>query len=204
MVKTRATITISGEVQDAGFRGKVMRMGQKSGLTGYVENLPNGSVRVISEGGEETIKDFAKMLDIHDDDIEVEDISVDWSDATGEFKWFEVKFSDLGMEMFQGFATAGKKLSAVSQKVDGVGQKVETVGEKVEGVGKDVRVVGGKIDVLTLSTKENFNELGEKYHVISEVALSMQQELVELRRDNTRLLDALTLLVKDYVERGKQ
>jgi len=204
MVKKQATITISGEVQDAGFRGKVMRVGQKAGLTGYIENLPDGSVRVISEGEEESINDFVKKLDIHDDDIDVENIDVEWSDATGEFKWFEVKYSDLGAEMFQGFATAGKKLSAVSQKVEESIQATKEVSHKVEEsiqatkeVGQDVRVVGENIDVLTASTKENFNELGDKYHVISENMGAMNKNI-------EKMVDALTLLVKEHVEQGKQ
>jgi len=133
-VKKRATIVISGEVQDAGFRGKVMRIAQKLELVGYIENLPNGTVRTICEGAEGAINDFIGKLDIHDDDIDVEDISVEWSDTTGEFEWFEVKFDNLGMEMFQGFATAGKKLSDVSRKVDGVGQKVEKNYEKLDSI----------------------------------------------------------------------
>ena len=134
MVNKRATLVITGEVQDAGFRGKVMRIAQKLDLVGYIENQPDGTVRSVCEGEEEAIKSFVAALDIHDDDIEVENIVVEWSDATGEFKWFEVKFDNLGMEMFQGFATAGKKLSDVSQKVDGVGQKVEKNYEKLDSI----------------------------------------------------------------------
>ena len=113
MTNKRATILISGDVQDAGFRGKVMRMAQKQELVGYIENLPDGTVRLVCEGEDKIINDFVNELDIHDEDIEVEKVDVEWSDATGEFKWFEVKFDNLGMEMFQGFATAGKKLGEI-------------------------------------------------------------------------------------------
>ena len=63
-MKKRATIIISGDVQDVGFRGTVMRLAQKSGLVGYAENLPDGSVRAICEGEEKSIKVFARKLDI--------------------------------------------------------------------------------------------------------------------------------------------
>ena len=113
MTNKRAIILISGDVQDAGFRGKVMRMAQKQELVGYIGNLPDGTVRLVCEGGDKIINDFVNELDIHDEDIEVEKVDVEWSDATGEFKWFEVKFDNLGMEMFQGFVTAGKKLGEI-------------------------------------------------------------------------------------------
>ncbi|MEW5936494.1 MAG: acylphosphatase [Candidatus Thermoplasmatota archaeon] len=117
-MRKRATIIISGDVQDVGFRAVVMRMAQKAGLVGYVENLPNGTVRAICEGEEKVIKEFVKKLEIHNEEIDVEDTHVEWSESQNEFEDFRVKITDLGSEMFQGFATAGRMLGKVSQKID--------------------------------------------------------------------------------------
>jgi len=156
MANSRGTIVISGDVQDVGFRGKIMRIAQKSKLVGYVENLPDGSVQIVCEGEEEIIREFKKQLDIHEDGIEVENVELKWSDATDEFKWFEVKYSDLGMEMFQGFSTAGRKL--------------DTVGQKVDGVSSDIRA-------MHTDMNERFDTLDEKYGTISQQMNILTTEL---------------------------
>lgn len=185
MAEKRATIVLTGEVQDAGFRGKVMRIAQKLDLVGYIENLPNGTVRLICEGQETTINDFVEMLDIHDDDIDVEDTSVEWSDANGEFEWFEVKFDNLGMEMFQGFATAGKKLSDVSKKVDIVGQKVDSMHtDQKDGFDR----VEGAISGMHTDMNTRFDTLDEKYGAISRQMNTLTGEL----QTSTKSLVALT------------
>lgn len=192
MADKRATIVLTGEVQDAGFRGKVMRIAQKLELGGYIENLPNGTVRIICEGSEDAINNFVGKLDLHDDDIDVEDISLEWSDATGEFEWFEVKFDNLGMEMFQGFATAGKKLSDVSQKVDVVGQKVDGVSSDVRAMHTDLKEgfnsVEGAVSSMHTDMNTRFDTLDDKYGAISRQMNTLTVEL----QTSTKSLVALT------------
>ena len=199
MAEKRATLVLTGEVQDAGFRGKVMRIAQKLDLLGYIENLPNGTVRVICEGPEEAINDFVGKLDIHDDDIDVEDISLEWSDVTGEFKWFEVKFDNLGMEMFQGFATAGKKLSDVSRKVDNVAEKVDGVGEKVDGVSSDIKAM--HVDMNT-----RFDNLDGKYGEFGKDMKALRNDIGDLKllaSEFGEFKDLFALYVKHEMSKDK-
>ncbi len=196
MVDKRATIVLTGEVQDAGFRGKVMRIAQKLELMGYIENLPNGTVRVICEGSESAINDFIEKLDIHDDDIDVEDISVELSDATNEFEWFEVKFDNLGMEMFQGFATAGKKLSDISQKVDVVGQKVDVVGQKVE---KNY----GKLDCIDHRLDDALN----RYDLFGKEITVIREDIGDLKKfanEFSEFKDLFALYVKHEMSKDSE
>jgi acylphosphatase len=179
MVNKRATITILGDVQDVGYRTIVMRIGQKAGLTGYVENLPDGSVRVVCEGEESAIKDFTKKLDIHDEDIDVEEIDVEWSNPTGEFEWFTVKIIDRDMELFQGFATAGKKLSGIRLDIKDVSNKQDTMNEKLDNIG---------------------NRLGdalERYDTFGKKMISIETEMKEFTKQITRLVDHLVETKKE-------
>ncbi|MFO7619166.1 MAG: acylphosphatase [Thermoplasmata archaeon] len=171
-MKKRATIIISGDVQDVGFRGLVMRMAQKMNLVGYVENLPDGSVKATCEGEEKAIKTFIKMLDIRNRDINVEKVDVKWSKAQGKFKYFEVKYSDLGAEMFQGFATAGRKLSAIDHnlgnKIDAMhsdmNSRFDTLDTKYGEFGKDMKVLRGDIGDMKLLASE-FREFKDLFAI---------------------------------------
>jgi len=174
-VRKRATAIISGDVQDVGFRGLVMRLAQKSDLVGYVENLPDGSVRAVCEGEEKSIKAFAKKLDIRNGDVSVDRVDVKWSKVQGKFKYFEVRYSNLGAEMFQGFATAGRMLKEVGQKVDGVGDKIDgmhtdmntrfdTLDSKYGEFGKDMKALRGDIGDLKLLASE-FREFKDLFAI---------------------------------------
>lgn len=174
-MKKRATLVISGDVQDVGFRGAVMRIAQKADLVGYVENLPDGTVRAICEGEEKAIKGFVKKLDIHGDDIDVEKIDVKWSKAQGKFKYFSVKVTNLANEMFQGFATAGRKLGTMHTDLkDGFSDlksETRTTHEKL-----------GSIDNRLGDALSRYDKIGKKMD-------NVETNLAELTKQITRLVD---------------
>jgi acylphosphatase/uncharacterized protein YoxC len=142
----RVRMVIKGDVQEAGYRAFIMRTAQKLKLKGYVENLPDGSVRVVCEGKRKAIDEFSKEIRLKNDMVNVESLRKHFAKPKGEFNRFEVKTSDLAYEMFQGYATAGKHFKMLGQKMDCVGEKVEDVGRKVDGVGEKVEDVGRKVD----------------------------------------------------------
>ena len=121
-MRTRAILTIKGDVQEAGYRAAVLKAAQKVHLVGFVENLLDGSVRVICEGEEESIEDFIGTVNVKNEFACVEEIEKTFEEPKNEFKAFEVKVTDLGLELFQGFATAGRLLKELGQKMNGVGE----------------------------------------------------------------------------------
>ncbi len=46
------TAHISGTVQKTGYRAQVVLLASAFDLTGYMQNLPEGTVKVVSEGEE--------------------------------------------------------------------------------------------------------------------------------------------------------
>jgi len=53
---------IRGIVQGVGFRYFAAREARKLGLTGYVRNLPGGSVEAVASGTEEALLAFEKAI----------------------------------------------------------------------------------------------------------------------------------------------
>jgi len=86
MNKIRATV--SGRIQNVGYRAKVIRIAKDFGLTGFIYNLDDGRVRIIAENKN---GDFGKFLDairIKNTLIDVVDVEVEHADATGDFADF--------------------------------------------------------------------------------------------------------------------
>jgi acylphosphatase len=92
-MQIRATIIVHGKVQGVGFRAAAKAIAQEMGIKGYVQNLPDGTVRIVAEAEEEAIKKLVKILksrEILGNKI-VTKADVSYEDATDEFTVFEIR-----------------------------------------------------------------------------------------------------------------
>ena len=154
----RAMLIISGDVQGAGYRGIIIRTGRKLGLVGNVENIPDGTVKVVCEGEKEKIEDLINSIKIRDEIVDVENIDVRFEDASGEFdgKGFDVKasekISDLYREMFHGYITSEKYFRVGFKKQDKtievIGNRFDSMDTKYGDIAKTLNSVNDKLDFL--------------------------------------------------------
>lgn len=82
---------MSGRVQGVMYRDFVMRAARRLGLTGEVENLSDGTVRVIAEGDRGILDALLTELAKGPFFAEVRDVAPSFTRATGEFKGFSVR-----------------------------------------------------------------------------------------------------------------
>lgn len=80
-----------GSVQGVGFRYTAERLAASLGLSGWTKNLPGGQVEVICEGREQDIGTFLQKISESFKGY-IRDTGVEWSDATGEFDGFDIRF----------------------------------------------------------------------------------------------------------------
>ena len=60
--RQRLAATVSGRVQGVGFRRYVRRWARTLGLSGWVRNEPDGTVRVVAEGEPAALDRLARLL----------------------------------------------------------------------------------------------------------------------------------------------
>jgi len=89
-IRLRAEVT--GRVQGVGFRQFAQREAIALGVSGYVRNRPDGSVEVVAEGLRETLEVLLDHLRLGPRSARVAAIDVDWMPATGEYRYFNVRF----------------------------------------------------------------------------------------------------------------
>jgi acylphosphatase len=87
----RLKAVIKGEVQGVGFRWAVQSQAGRLGLTGYAENLADGSVRVEAEGPPDRLDQLEAFLHQGPRWAEVESLDSQRGPATGEFHQFEAR-----------------------------------------------------------------------------------------------------------------
>ena len=98
-------MTAHGDVQTVGYRYAVRRTANKLKIQGYVQNMPDGTVKIIAEAPKNTLTRFLKTIQIKEPPINVEHIETKYSRPTGKFKFFAIKYGDLTEEMAEGFGT---------------------------------------------------------------------------------------------------
>lgn len=84
----RITAIMSGKVQNVGYRARVVEIAKKSGITGTVQNLMDGRVKIIADGEERDLESFLDAILIKNALINVENVEVEYPDATGEYNDF--------------------------------------------------------------------------------------------------------------------
>ncbi|MAZ29759.1 acylphosphatase [bacterium] len=81
---------VSGQVQAVAYRVYAQDAATELGLTGYVKNLPDGTVFVCAQGERDTLKDFIEHLHEGSLKAKVESVSVEWGTP-------ETVFDDFGI-----------------------------------------------------------------------------------------------------------
>jgi acylphosphatase len=82
---------VSGRVQGVGFRWFVLEAASAEGITGWVRNVPDGSVEVVAEGDAEAIERFERAVRRGPGRARVDDVVTDVIPPTGRFPTFSAR-----------------------------------------------------------------------------------------------------------------
>jgi acylphosphatase len=81
---------VTGRVQGVGFRYFAQAAARMEGLSGWVQNQPDGSVEVVAEGDQESVLRFEAKLRRGPAGARVEDVRVDEDVPSGRSQGFVV------------------------------------------------------------------------------------------------------------------
>jgi acylphosphatase len=87
----RLSARITGRVQGVGFRNFTQMRARQLGVTGWVRNEQDGSVRLEAEGPRAALDDLLEAVHDGPRTARVEGVEADWDDATDEFETFRVR-----------------------------------------------------------------------------------------------------------------
>jgi acylphosphatase len=191
----RAILYISGKVQHANYRSKVVSLAKKNNVTGNVQNLSNGKVKVIAEGEEKEIERFIQDINIKNTLIKVTDLNTEYSTPTGEYEGFYKLVgegetderldtaADLLKELINvtrnGFSRLENRQDIMIEKQDiMIGTQHETMG-KIDNLGI---ALGNKIDQNRLEIKSEIHALRDDFKSHFDNRLSkMEFELTDIK-----------------------
>jgi acylphosphatase len=90
MAQKRIHIVVRGRVQGVYFRAAAQREARRLGLTGWVKNRNDGSVEMVAEGDEDSIKELSSWANHGPSAARVDNVDTRWRGYTGEFYEFAI------------------------------------------------------------------------------------------------------------------
>lgn len=94
-MRKRADARFTGKVQGVYFRDFTSRYSTEMGVTGWVMNCQDGTVRAVLEGEESAILEVVRRLREEHPYAQVTDVRIHWSEWKGDLEGFEIRYLDL-------------------------------------------------------------------------------------------------------------
>ena len=91
-MKSRIHIFVFGMVQGVFFRANTADTARRLGVTGWVRNVPDGSVEVIAEGEKETLEQLLEWCKRGPSAAEVSKVDFEWLEGSDEFSDFRIRY----------------------------------------------------------------------------------------------------------------
>ncbi len=89
----RLEAVISGRVQGVGFRYFTTRCaGSIGGITGWVKNEPDGTVRLVAEGDAKSLEQLLEKVQKGPTSARVNNVDLEWKQTKDEFNSFGVRY----------------------------------------------------------------------------------------------------------------
>jgi acylphosphatase/gas vesicle protein len=182
----RFEIIVKGIVQKVGYRDYAEEVARRLGIVGFVENVKDGTVRIICETHEETVKKFIHEINIKKGLIEVEDVQIKSAGiATGEFKYFEIKYGPLEEEIGERMVMAVKYATIMSSDIKEMKQDIKEVKQDIKEMKQDIKDMKQDISEMKQDIKEIKGDVKEVLKKQDETI----KEIRELRSDLKSYLD---------------
>ncbi len=86
----RLHLKIYGKVQGVYFRSFARDKAHQLGLSGWVKNMPDGTVETVAESEEENLDEYKKWCKKGPSSARVDEVREIWEKPTGEFKEFSI------------------------------------------------------------------------------------------------------------------
>ena len=210
----RLTAFVSGTVQKTGYRARVVNLANFLGLMGFVQNLPDGRVKVVAEGDEPALERFLNDLSIKDPLIDVRGIESNYTSAMGDFIRFEKMVAngetdqrlDKAAELLSDLIVVNKQIvtqlminneeiKGVREEVKGSREDIRAVYEEVKGVREEVK--GSREDIRAVheevkgvreevkGSREDMNKVRESIQDVSQ-EINSSREIIAEKIDDAR------------------
>lgn len=85
-------IKIVGKVQGVFFRKNIQEIANKLNLTGWIRNLDDGSLKIITQGEQEDLDSLVNYCKVGPEKADIKDIQIEEVELDNNLNGFEIKY----------------------------------------------------------------------------------------------------------------
>ena len=82
---------VQGQVQGVGFRYSTLQVAEKLGVTGFVRNLPDGTVEIVAEGSDDQLNELIDWAHRGPSAAEVTQVDITRGEDQSRFDRFTIE-----------------------------------------------------------------------------------------------------------------
>ncbi len=204
-------LRIFGKVQRVGFRRFALELAQELGLTGYVKNLPDGSVEILIQGEEDSLTRFLKLLEKPPlgkvRKIKVEEMQVD-----PHIKEFKIEYGELADELQEGFGAMQsvfmeywkefkdyrEEFRSFASRTD---ENLKGLREEFSDYREEFRSFASRTDGSFREIMERYGEISRKLTVILETLIKESNETRKMINESLKAVNESLKAVREALDR---
>ena len=169
----KVTLHISGNVQRVGYRAKVISIAKALGITGFIQNLPDGRAKIIAQGEQSELDKLIQAINISNSLINVTNIEQEYSIPSDDYEGFNKVVGD------------GETDERLDNALD-LFKKLITVTE--DGFSN----LGDKVDQSKIEITSEIHSLRVDFNTLFDTRISkIEYELTEIK-DKVMVLESST------------
>jgi acylphosphatase len=175
MAQIKAELIVKGKVQKRGYRDHVQEVARELNVKGYVENMRDGSVRVVCETEEAALKKFIQAISLKTDFITVEKVEIlRMQPTTGEYEFFEIKCGPLEEEMGERLVAAFTIAAATRQDIKNMHGEVKDMRGDLKGMHSDIKNMNSDLKNIHFELKDMHGELKDVHSNLKDMRGDMK------------------------------
>lgn len=183
-----------GRVQRVGFRRIALDLAQELNLTGYAKNLPDGSLEILIQGEEESLKKFLESIKKPPPQVKIKEVKEEELKYDISIKEFKIIYGDLAEELQEGFG-------AMHTFFLDYWDDFKSFREEFRDYRNDFRDYREEFRDYAKRTDENFKILMEKYSEISDKLTIILETLIKESKETREMLNDSIKLLKQALDK---
>ena len=178
MAQIKAELIVKGKVQKRGYRDHVQEVARDLNVKGYVENMKDGSVKIVCETEEATLKKFIKAITLKTDIITVEKVEIlRTQPATGEYEFFEIKYGPLEEEMGERLVAAFTIATATRQDIKNMHGDLKDMRGDFKSMHNELKDMHVELKGMHSNMKGMRSDMKDMHHDLKTSVKSMHHDL---------------------------
>ncbi len=156
----KVTLYISGNVQRVGYRAKVISIATALGIKGFIQNLPDGRVKIIAQGEQSELDKLIQDMNISNSLINVTNIKQEYSTPSDDYEGFNkiVSGGETDERLDDALYLFKKLITITENGFDRLENKQDQTINKIDDLGKEL---GDKVDQSRIEITTEIHSLGD-------------------------------------------